>query len=286
MTLTDAVRSGVFAALAVFACGAESAVAASASSIYDMDRMLSEPHPLAHQYGTRWRPAAVQPAPRPFAAPVMAPNLGVDSGNGKVGAQMPVVTPMAVPARQAQPRAATRATTRATTPTRTRPNAASAKKQNGFVSEIKLGVLAHDQGPFSSNKEEGVDTNVEVRFVSPDILKAIWSPRPHIGFNANSSGSTSSVFIGLTYEWDFWKNMFAGFSLGGAVHNGETDQGTAELDEKELGCRVLFRESIEVGYRINKHHSLSGFLDHISNAKLCDTNEGVENAGIRYGYRF
>ncbi len=260
MKLTDAVRSGAFAALAVFACGAEPAVAASASSIYDMNRMLSEPHPLANQYGTRWRPAAAQPAPRSFAAPV--------------------VTPMAAPVRQAQPRAATRTTTRTTT------QAAPAKKQNGFVSEIKLGVLAHDQGPFSSNKESGVDTNVEVRFVSPDILKAIWSPRPHIGFNANSSGSTSSVFIGLTYEWDFWKNMFAGFSLGGAVHNGETDQGTAELDEKELGCRVLFRESIEVGYRINKHHSLSGFLDHISNAKLCDTNEGVENAGIRYGYRF
>jgi len=280
MKFTDAVRCGAFTALAVFSCGAEPAVAASASSIYDMNRMLSEPHPLAQQYGTRWRPAAVQPAPRPVAAPVMAPNLGVDTGNGKVGAQMPMVAPMAVPARQAQPRAATRATTPA------RPSAASAKKQNGFVSEIKIGVLAHDQGPFSSNKEEGVDTNVEVRFVSPDILKAIWSPRPHIGFNANSSGSTSSVFIGLTYEWDFWKNMFAGFSLGGAVHNGETEQGAAEPDEKELGCRVLFRESIEVGYRITKNHSLSGFLDHISNAKLCDTNEGVENAGIRYGYRF
>ena len=33
--------------------------AASINSIYDMDRMLSEPHPLAGQYGTRWNPATV-----------------------------------------------------------------------------------------------------------------------------------------------------------------------------------------------------------------------------------
>lgn len=268
MTIIDVLRSGVLASLAVFACGSGSALAASAGSIYDMDRMLSEPHPLAHQYGTRWRPATAVPAPRPFAAPVEAP---VGTGGGITRGATRGAT-RAVPVRQPQSRTTTQAT--------------PAKKQNGFVSEIKLGLLAHDQGPFSSNKEEGVDTNVEIRFVSPDILKAIWSPRPHIGFNANSSGGISSVFIGLTYEWGFWKNMFAGFSLGGAVHNGETERGTAELDEKELGCRVLFRGSIEVGYRINKHHSLSGFLDHISNADLCETNESVENAGIRYGYRF
>ena len=27
-------------------------------------------------------------------------------------------------------------------------------------------------------------------------------------------------------------------------------------------------------------------FDHISNAKLCSTNEGLETFGIRYGYRF
>jgi len=73
MTITDVLRSGVLASLAVFACGLGSALAASAGSLCDMDRTLSEPHPLAHQYGTRWRPAAAVPAPRPFAAPVEAP---------------------------------------------------------------------------------------------------------------------------------------------------------------------------------------------------------------------
>ncbi|MEE9196305.1 MAG: hypothetical protein V3U44_10720, partial [Alphaproteobacteria bacterium] len=59
--------------------------AASINSIYDMDRMLSEPHPLAGQYGTRWRPAApagpgsstVVPPPE-SPAPLMAPQLRLD----------------------------------------------------------------------------------------------------------------------------------------------------------------------------------------------------------------
>ncbi|PPR59821.1 MAG: hypothetical protein CFH04_01923, partial [Alphaproteobacteria bacterium MarineAlpha3_Bin3] len=47
-----------------------SAHAASINSIYDMDRMLSEPHPLAGQYGTRWNPATIAPPPMsPEAAP-------------------------------------------------------------------------------------------------------------------------------------------------------------------------------------------------------------------------
>ncbi|MBI2586350.1 MAG: hypothetical protein HYW28_10870, partial [Rhodospirillales bacterium] len=33
------------------------ASAASIDSTYDMERMLNEPHPLANEYGTRWRPA-------------------------------------------------------------------------------------------------------------------------------------------------------------------------------------------------------------------------------------
>ena len=49
-----------------------SAYAASINSIYDMDRMLSEPHPLAGQYGTRWNPATV-------ATPPMSPGAATGS---------------------------------------------------------------------------------------------------------------------------------------------------------------------------------------------------------------
>lgn len=154
----------------------------------------------------------------------------------------------------------------------------------GFISEIRGGILAHDTGPFSSHEESGIDANVEVLFMSPRFLDAIWSPRPHLGGTVNSDGNTSQLYFGLTWEWLFHDPWFLYFSFGGSVHNGKKK--TFDANRKELGCTVLFRESLEVGYHFNAHHSLSLFLDHISNGRLCDKNEGLENFGVRYGYRF
>jgi lipid A 3-O-deacylase len=163
---------------------------------------------------------------------------------------------------------------------------APAAKSEGLwgMSEIRIGALVHDIGPFSSNEEDGFDGNIEVLFVSPGFLDIIWAPRPHLGLSVNSVGDTSQVYAGLSWEWSFWGHWFAGFSLGGSVHDGKFV--TNRIDRKELGCRVLFRESIEVGYRFGGKHAISGFLDHISNANICDKNEGLETTGIRYGYMF
>lgn len=244
---------------------APAARASSVSSVYDMNRMLSEPHPWANQMGTRWQPAAPPPvaqsAPPPRAIPASS-RQGAPSSSPSSGTK----------------------TEKA--PATMKSSKRKGNPLGGILSEVRIGALAHDQGPFSSNKESGVDTNLELLFVSPKFLDIIWSPRPHVGLNANSSGDTSQVYLGLSYEWEFWGGWFAGFSLGGAYHNGETDQNSGKLDKKELGCPVLFRESIEAGYRFAGVHSLSAYMDHISNAKICDTNEGLENVGLRYGYRF
>ena len=154
----------------------------------------------------------------------------------------------------------------------------------GIISEIRLGALVHDEGPFSRNEENGFDGNIEVLFVSPDFLEIVWGPRPHLGATINSTGDTSQAYLGLSWEWSFWDDWFAGFSFGGSVHDGKLK--TFRIDRKELGCRLLFRESIDVGYKIDSNHGISLFLDHISNANICDRNEGLENYGIRYGYRF
>lgn len=158
----------------------------------------------------------------------------------------------------------------------------------GVLSEIRLGALWHDQGPFSHQKEGGVDTNLEVLFVSPDILNMIGSPRPHIGGSINSAGDTSQAYLGLTWEWEFLEShvgaWFAGFSLGGSYHDGHLDDD--DPNYKQLGCHTLFRESITGGYRFNGHHGVMLHFDHISNAKLCSTNEGLESLGVRYGYKF
>ncbi len=153
-----------------------------------------------------------------------------------------------------------------------------------ILSEIRFGVFVHDQGPFSRNEEDGVDFNFELLFTSPAILEGMWSPRPHFGATVNGSGDTSQVYLGLTWEWPFGRDWYLDFSLGGAAHDGKTK--TNRIDRKELGCRVLFRESIELGYRLGTRHAISAFLDHLSNANICDKNEGLESLGVRYGYRF
>ena len=150
------------------------------------------------------------------------------------------------------------------------------------VETIALGVLHHDAGVFGNGKESGVDFNFELRL--DKLTGAFWgsllNPQPHIGVSVNSEGDTSQAYFGLSWLFDFGAGFFGGGSLGGAVHDGETDTSTPY--RKSLGSEVLFRESIEVGFRFASRHSLSLMLDHISNAGLADENEGLDNVGIRY----
>lgn len=152
------------------------------------------------------------------------------------------------------------------------------------LSEVRLGIMAHDAGVFGVRKEDGVDGNVELLFESPAILEAIWAPRPHIGLNLNFGGDTSQAYAGLSWSWMPVERWFVEFSFGGAVHDGKLS--TLDRDRKELGSRVLFRESLSLGFHIDRNHSVMVTLDHISNANLADHNEGVDTLGLRWGYRF
>lgn len=153
-----------------------------------------------------------------------------------------------------------------------------------ILSEIRVGVLAHDVGLFDSNQENGADLGLEVYFASPQILDPIWSPRPVIGIVANTAGDTSQIYGGLTWDWTFWEPFFVEGTLALAVHDGEL--GNGRPDRKALGCRVLFRESASLGARFLKRHSISLQFAHISNADLCSHNAGLDTIGIQYGYRF
>lgn len=157
-------------------------------------------------------------------------------------------------------------------------------RQPEIISEIRIGALAHDYGPFTSRKETGGDANVEVLFRSPTFLEAAFSPRPHLGLAVNSSGNTSQAYAGLTWGWNFVQDAFVELSFGGLVHNGSLSANTR--NEKRLGCRFLFREAIDLGYQVAEHHSISLHFTHASNAGLCRDNDGLETLGLRYGYRF
>jgi hypothetical protein len=43
---------------------------------------------------------------------------------------------------------------------------------------------------------------------------------------------------------------------------------------------------VELGFTLLERHALSIRFDHLSNANLCDKNEGLDTVGLIYGYRF
>lgn len=154
----------------------------------------------------------------------------------------------------------------------------------GILDELRIGVMDHDANLFGNNEEGGTDVNIEALFDSPDWMDWMGAPRPQFGATINSSGNTSFVYGGLAWDWNFWNPFFVEGSLGLAIHNGET--GNVEVGAKELGCRWNFHESASVGINITDNHRVMATVEHISNASACSENEGLTNAGVRYGYRF
>jgi len=245
-------------ALTLFVASPE---AATSGGLYDMSRFLQEPHPFARTPVSP-RLSLEKPLVRPKNIRPNKKDLNVISSTKKPAGIIKT------------PKVSLPSTTSMYTP----------KSNLGYLSEIRGGILVHDEGLFSRNKEDGIDTNFEVLFKSPSILDAVYSPRPHLGATLNSAGNTSQAYLGLTWDWDFYRDYFLNFSLGGAIHSGE--KVTDDPKTKSLGCSVLFRESLDLGYKVSGPHSVMLHLDHISNAKLCSTNEGLETFGLRYGYKF
>jgi len=168
-----------------------------------------------------------------------------------------------------------------------RPAAAQVK----LVDEVKIGGLAHDVTLGGRHLENGADINLEMLFTPPEFLGWLGSPRPHIGADINTEGNTSHGYFGLTWGIMLIQSLFgaddgvfANGSLGGAIHNGFID--TAPAGRKRLGSRILFRESVELGYQINPRISVSAMVDHISNANLGNHNAGITSAGARLGLKF
>ncbi|MHA7871716.1 MAG: acyloxyacyl hydrolase [Hyphococcus sp.] len=168
-----------------------------------------------------------------------------------------------------------------------------APAQADIVDEARIGATAQSVGGWAPDLEQGVGVNLELLFESPEFLSVLGAPRPVIGANiATDSDATSQVYAGLEWKARFAQRFFAAGMVGGAIHNGETDPFDPVADASRatntlfLGCRALFRLSADIGYEVTERVSASVHWSHISNANLCDENEGLDNLGMRIGYRF
>ena len=227
---------------------------------YDMSRFLNEPHPFAASRFPLGSNSPVKSAlgPQNPPAPIKSANSGY---------RLPMFAKSLAPI----------------------------DPSDGWLSEIRFGVLKHAVALVGNTpKETGIDGNIEVLFNSPNWLNFLWAPRPMMGASANSSSTnTDIVYSGLTWEWNPWSALILDFSFGFAIHNGELkyDAGTVFPEDagrhREFGCRWLFRESFEGGWLFEDRHALTLMWSHYSHGGLCDDkNEGLDNVGLRYGYRF
>jgi lipid A 3-O-deacylase len=176
----------------------------------------------------------------------------------------------------------------------------AARAQNLTFSEVKFGILAHDVH-FLGGKEHGVDLNPEIIWQSPvadawaaslpPYLAWMVQPRPTIGGEINTSGFTDQAYLGATWTWQLAGNVVRpddgialSYFFGPAFNDGDII-GKAR-DRKSLGSHVLFREALELGYRITPLYQISAFVDHVSNGGLAKQNESINDVGVRFGVRF
>ncbi len=161
--------------------------------------------------------------------------------------------------------------------------------------EFRASILGHDTGFLldAGPRNDVYAVNAELLFPSPDFPSFAFSPRPKIGVNlAPDADGISVVYAGLNWDVPVYGNWFVMASVGGALNNAdrltETDlqPGENKNTRRLVGCHALFHLSVGFGYRVTEDVSVSFYGDHISNANLCDNNEGLDQWGVRLGYAF
>ena len=184
----------------------------------------------------------------------------------------------------------------------------SPRSRQSMISELIGGVWSHDPGE-TNEESDSWDFNGEIIFnkvrlfgASNRFLKFLAEPRPVIGGSINSQGKTHTVYTGFSWAKQFQNGLFFNFFLGGTYHTGNLEQATrqcavgegcslagnrAYIDAREptLGSAVLFREGLDLGYRLGAH-GVSIFASHISNAGLDNDNDGINFVGMRYSFAF
>jgi lipid A 3-O-deacylase len=170
------------------------------------------------------------------------------------------------------------------------PALAQETADNRFMATLlygcRIGLLAHDvNGLWSGSRSEGgFDVNAELVFNRPGFF--LWRGRvlPNLGVTVNNQGDTSTMYGGVIWEFVSKAGFFFNTGLGLAVHNGELE--SDDDQKKALGSRVLFRIPVEIGATFGTRHRIAFMFAHVSNAYLADPNEGLDVAGVRYGFQF
>lgn len=179
--------------------------------------------------------------------------------------------------------------------------------------EVFAGVYKHDMsfvrdifGAEAKNYETGEDFELGWRSDKVESLGWLKHPSIYVMTQLNDSKMTNQADIGFT-----WKNrlfhsqkFYIRPAVGLAVHDGrlklpdpnEAGISVAEHDHRvamsldnrnEYALRVLFNPQLGIGYDISDRAAVEIAWVHMSHGGLSkDTNQGQDNLGIRFNYRY
>jgi lipid A 3-O-deacylase len=168
------------------------------------------------------------------------------------------------------------------------------------VDEVHIGVMAHNicvTDCKNADKEEGPNLEFQVSFDSPSFLRWAGSPQPYVVASINAAGETSYGGVGLEWRWEFARGWALEPGVGYVVHDGETNNpfpnGSPEAasfaaEHVLLGSEDLFRTSIGLTRDFEGPWEAQIFFEHLSHGQILGEgrNQGLDELGVRFGYRF
>lgn len=108
-------------------------------------------------------------------------------------------------------------------------------------------------------------------------------PRIHAGAIISTDGNANQIYGGFTWTIDVTDKIFVDLGFGGAWNDANTSNSVPGIN---VGCNVLFHESVSAGYKVTEKWRVVATVEHSSNADLCDSNDGLSYAGLGVGYKF
>lgn len=156
-----------------------------------------------------------------------------------------------------------------------------------WLDEVRVGVMAN------AGHGQSVNGDLQVLFAplpaiaSPYDPRWAWlfSPRPLIGVSISLEGKTSQAYAGLAWTVPIYGPFFVELSAGGLVHDQNLNQNYSDRPSP-LTTRLLFRESIALGYQLDGNWRIMAFADHGSDGNLGYRNEAVNRFGVMVGNKF
>ncbi len=167
--------------------------------------------------------------------------------------------------------------------------------RSAILDQVWLGGFAHSINYLGDAKESGTaDAQLEIDSTPPALLRPIGSPRVNATLSLNTAGLTDFASLGLTWRRKLVGRLEGSLDAGLGFGDGVTNPPPGPLGDYDrthrllLGSKLLFRAAAGVDWRIDSRWSIGAEFVHLSNGHIFnrDHNEGINDAGLRLGYRF